>query len=127
MPVTSMAMSHSNAITLLDLNKASSLDPITIPTAACLEQRSQMCDRKTLSHEPPHPQAALDVFVTEPPPADNPLVGRDDVICTPHLGASTTEAQEDVSIEVAEVVVSALKVRGPSDTSRAARGWLWWV
>lgn len=63
------------------------------------------------------PQAALDVFVTEPPPADNPLVGRDDVICTPHLGASTTEAQEDVSIEVAEVVVSALKVR-----SRAQRG-----
>lgn len=51
------------------------------------------------------------MFQTEPPPADNPLVGRDDVICTPHLGASTTEAQEDVSIEVAEVVVSALKVR----------------
>jgi len=55
-------------------------------------------------------QAALDVFAKEPPPADHPLVGRPDVVCTPHLGASTTEAQEDVSIEVAEVVVSALKV-----------------
>ena len=52
------------------------------------------------------------MFAAEPPPADHPLVGRPDVVCTPHLGASTTEAQEDVSIEVAEVVVSALKV-GP--------------
>ncbi len=58
-------------------------------------------------------QAALDVFASEPPPADHPLVGRPDVVCTPHLGASTAEAQEDVSIEVAEVVVSALKVGAP--------------
>ena len=50
------------------------------------------------------------MFAAEPPPADHPLVGRPDVVCTPHLGASTAEAQEDVSIEVAEVVVSALKV-----------------
>ncbi len=58
-------------------------------------------------------QAALDVFVKEPPPADNPLVGREDVVCTPHLGASTTEAQEGVSVEIAEAVVSALKVPWP--------------
>jgi len=54
-------------------------------------------------------QAALDVFSKEPP-VDNPLVGRPDVVCTPHLGASTTEAQEGVSVEIAEAVVSALKV-----------------
>ena len=60
---------------------------------------------------PAAPQAALDVFVKEPPAADNPLVGREDVVCTPHLGASTTEAQEGVSVEIAEAVVSALKVR----------------
>lgn len=65
-------------------------------------------------------QAALDVFAVEPPPEGHPLVGRPDVICTPHLGASTAEAQEDVSVEVAEVVVSALKVGGSGMQAPAA-------
>ncbi len=48
--------------------------------------------------------AGLDVFVQEPPPADHPLIAHPNVICTPHLGASTEQAQINVSIAVAEQV-----------------------
>jgi D-3-phosphoglycerate dehydrogenase len=46
--------------------------------------------------------AALDVFEEEPPPPANPLLQFDSVITTPHLGASTKEAQEGVAVTVAE-------------------------
>ena len=51
---------------------------------------------------------ALDVFVEEPPPADHPLLSDERVNCTPHIGASTTEAQEKVAIDVAEQIVAYL-------------------
>jgi D-3-phosphoglycerate dehydrogenase len=55
--------------------------------------------------------AALDVFEAEPP-KDNPLVKLDCVIATPHLGASTTEAQVNVAVEIAEQVADVLQGKG---------------
>jgi len=52
--------------------------------------------------------AALDVYETEPPPADFPLRSLPQVVMTPHLGASTEEAQENVGIEVAEAITDYL-------------------
>jgi D-3-phosphoglycerate dehydrogenase len=51
--------------------------------------------------------AALDVFETEPA-KDSPLFGTPNFICTPHLGASTTEAQVNVALQVAEQMADYL-------------------
>ena len=52
--------------------------------------------------------AALDVFAQEPPQADNPLIGLPNVVHTPHLAASTEDAQIVVAVEAARLVVDAL-------------------
>ncbi|MBI3303958.1 MAG: phosphoglycerate dehydrogenase [Deltaproteobacteria bacterium] len=52
--------------------------------------------------------AALDVFVEEPPPATHPLLQLDQVICTPHLGAATDEAQINVAVAIADQVAHFL-------------------
>ena len=49
--------------------------------------------------------AAIDVFDPEPPPADHPLVKHPQVLVTPHLGASTEEAQISVAVEAARLLV----------------------
>ena len=72
--------------------------------------------------------AALDVLAEEPPTADHPLVGRDDVILTPHLGASSHEAQERVATDIADQVATFFQegvahnaVNAPSVPERTRR------
>ncbi len=62
--------------------------------------------------------AALDVFSREPP-GDSPLVKHPRVVATPHLGASTQEAQRDVAIEVAEQVLAVLSGEPARNTVNA--------
>lgn len=57
--------------------------------------------------------AAVDVYGAEPPPAGHPLLGRPDVVHTPHLGASTAEAQANVSLEAADGVLAVLRGERP--------------
>lgn len=52
--------------------------------------------------------AALDVFTQEPPPAEHFLLKAPNVVVTPHLGASTTEAQETVALEAAQLLIDYL-------------------
>jgi D-3-phosphoglycerate dehydrogenase / 2-oxoglutarate reductase len=65
--------------------------------------------------------AGLDVFVSEPP-TDSPLLGLENVVVTPHLGASTDEAQEKAGVSVAKSVRLALSGELVPDAVNVAGG-----
>ncbi|MDJ0621379.1 MAG: phosphoglycerate dehydrogenase [Desulfocapsaceae bacterium] len=75
--------------------------------------RGGVCDEEALYQalkEGEIAGAALDVFATEPTTLENcPLLELDNFICTPHLGASTSEAQENVALIIAEQIADYLK------------------
>jgi len=75
--------------------------------------RGGVCDEEALHKalvEGEIAGAALDVFAKEPTTVENcPLLSLNNFICTPHLGASTTEAQENVALTIAEQVADYLK------------------
>ena len=60
--------------------------------------------------------AALDVYAAEPPPKDSPLFKLDSVVMTPHLGASTEEAQQAVSVRIARDIATFLQT-GAAETA----------
>jgi len=57
--------------------------------------------------------AALDVFSTEPPPADHPLLSLDNFIATPHIGGMTAEAMRRMAITVAEEILRVFRGEKP--------------
>jgi D-3-phosphoglycerate dehydrogenase / 2-oxoglutarate reductase len=57
--------------------------------------------------------AAIDVFTDEPVPEGHPLIGVDGIVVTPHLGASTAEAQVNVAADVADQIVEYLHGGSP--------------
>jgi D-3-phosphoglycerate dehydrogenase len=93
---------------LIDANRLKLMKPnaVLINTA-----RGELVDEAALAEAVKEKRiggAAVDVFAVEPLPADSPLRGVDRVILTPHLAASTAEAQERVATEVCLAVRDAL-------------------
>jgi len=82
------------------------------PTAVLINTaRGELVDENALAEAVKEKRiggAAIDVFATEPLPAESPLRGLDRVILTPHLAASTAEAQERVATEICVAVREAL-------------------
>ena len=56
--------------------------------------------------------AAIDVYISEPPPEDHPFRGHPKILATPHLGASTREAQEGVAVKACSGLLQYLQGRG---------------
>jgi D-3-phosphoglycerate dehydrogenase/(S)-sulfolactate dehydrogenase len=95
------------------LNRARLLEGKVRPNLLVInDARGEVIDEQALAEalrEKKIAGAAIDVYSIEPPPKDHPLFGLDNVVLTPHLGASTDEAQTAVSVEACKAIVAFLK------------------
>ena len=101
-PLTEQTRNLVNAQTLARMKKGALL--VNCARGGVIDERA-LADALRSGHLG---GAALDVFEKEPPPADHPLLQCDTFVCTPHLGASTEEAQAAVAVAVAEQLAAFL-------------------
>lgn len=137
-PYVSEAVAHEMGVTLVDLDDLlEQSDYITLHTVSSPETqkmintqtinqmkkgviilnvaRGKLIDELALAEALKSGKvkaAAIDVFSQEPPQPDHPLIGLPNVLHTPHLGASSMEAQRIVAIEIVEQVLDALRGKG---------------
>ena len=102
-PLTDQTRYLVNAATLAKMRKGAIL--VNCSRGGIVDERA-LADALASGHLG---GAALDVFEKEPPPADHPLFAQDAFVCTPHIGASTEEAQSAVAIALAEQLVAFLR------------------
>jgi D-3-phosphoglycerate dehydrogenase len=134
-PYISDEVAHELKVTLVDLDELlASSDIISLHTALTPETRA-MIDTQAIARMKPGVRlvncargglvderalvealrsghiagAALDVFAQEPPAADSPLRTLPNVVLTPHIAASTIEAQRDVGTQIVDQVLAALR------------------
>ncbi|MCA9969832.1 MAG: phosphoglycerate dehydrogenase [Anaerolineales bacterium] len=112
-------LAHSDVITLHSVATPETVNLINAETLAQMKDgvllvnvaRGKLIDEQALAdalHSGKVAAAALDVYQQEPP-VNSPLIGLPNVLHTPHLGASSREAQRRVALEIAEQVVEALR------------------
>jgi D-3-phosphoglycerate dehydrogenase/(S)-sulfolactate dehydrogenase len=102
-PLTDQTRNLVNAATLAKMKKGAIL--VNCARGGVVDEKA-LADALASGHLG---GAALDVFEKEPPAADHPLLRQDAFVCTPHIGASTEEAQSAVAIAVAEQLVAYLR------------------
>ena len=99
-----------------------STPPMDFHRAAPLTRRCAWPNLALTRARPPHTPArrqlatySTDVFETEPPLPDNPLLASPNFHATPHIGAATPEAQARVGVQIASSVLAALAGDTPAD------------
>ena len=103
------AVAQEDGSALLDEAALATIKPGAIVVNAARGSLIDPAAARAALHDGRLAGLGLDVYDTEPPPPDHPLIGHPRVVHTPHLGASTGAAQRDVSVQVVAKVLAALR------------------